>query len=445
MMNTVCLLVAAVLNGPALSFNNSGASAQAEQKSSGLLPLLDYSGELAARPYLSGDWSGSREELARKGWRFDANFTQNLFGVVDGGRDEGWRYGGKLDLFVNADLDRMGVLPGGLLTLHAESRYGNSVNSIAGSLLPVDDVLFFPLTDESDQNIPFAITELRYTQFFSKHFALFLGKIVIPGGDLNEFAGGHGSEQFVSHGFSNPSVAALINPYSTLGLGVLVMPSPNLTITSSLFASTDSSTTSGFGTLDEGLTWSTTVRGQYRLGDKPGGMSLTGQYGFHNDFVDFSGQFVDQGGIALPLTHDTWNAFWNGWQYLSVAEDSDKPIDLSDGRVDRRGFGLFARCGIADPDTNPVDFMISGGFGGRGTFEGRDEDSWGIGYAVSHVKEQSFVTGTLLDDAGNRCEAYYCFAITPGLFLTFDAQRVDSILANVDAATILGFRLRARF
>ncbi|MSR47423.1 MAG: hypothetical protein EXS13_10225 [Planctomycetes bacterium] len=447
-MNALCLLLAPLMSDPVLS-PTAGAPAQEEKqeekKPSGILPLLDYSGELRTRPYFSGDWGGSRSELARNGWHFDGNFTQNMFGVVDGGRDEGWRYGGKLDLFVNADLDRMGVLPGGLVTLHTESRYGNSINGIAGSLLPVDDVLFFPHTDDADEDIPIAITELRYTQFLSKHLALFIGKIVTVGGDLNEFAGGHGYEQFTSHAFINPSVAALVNPYSTLGAGVLVMPTPYLTISSSLFASSDSSTTSAFDDLDEGLTWSTTVRGQYRLGNKPGGMSLTGQYGFDNDFVDFSGQFVNPGGVALPLTHDTWNAFWNGWQYLCVEDGSDKPIDLSDGRVDHQGYGLFARSGIADSDTNPVDFMVSGGLGGRGPFDGRDEDSWGVGYAVSHVKEQRFLTGKLIDDAGNRWEAYYCFALTPGLFLTFDAQLVDSVLAKVDAATIFGLRLRARF
>lgn len=175
------------------------------------------------------------------------------------------------------------------------------------------------------------------------------------------------------------------------------------------------------------------------------GAEGAGDVRFNNDFVDFSGQFVSQSGVALPLKHDTWNAFWNAWQYLSVEERSDKPIDLSDGRADRQGVGFFARLGTADNDTNPVDFMASGGFGGRGIFQGRDEDTWGIGCSVAHLREQAFLTGTLLDDRGNRYEAYYCFALTPGLFLTFDAQIVDAILANVDAATIFGLRPRARF
>lgn len=416
-----------------------------DEESAGILPLLDYGGELGARAYLTGDWSERRAELARQGWRFDLALTQTAFGVVDGGRDEDWRYGGKLDALFNADLDRMGVLPGALVTMRTESRYGRSVNDIAGTLLPVDDVLFFPLTDEADEDIPLTITELRYTQFLSKELGVFVGKFTTLGGDANEFASGRGDTQFVSHTFLSASVTALINPYSTLGLGVLVMPDPHLTLSSSLYSSADSSTTTGFDDLDEGWVSSTSVRGQYSLGGKPGGMMLTGQYGFDNDFVDFSGSFVGQGGVTLPRTDDTWNVFWNGWQYLTVEEQSDKPIDISDGRADRQGYGLFARCAVADRDTNPVDFVASGGLAGRGMLAGRDEDTFGIGYGFSHIHEQAFVTGNVLDDTGSRFEAYYSLAITPAVELSLHAQHADSILASVDAATILGCRLRVQF
>ncbi|MEQ1891999.1 MAG: carbohydrate porin [Planctomycetota bacterium] len=421
------------------------APSSVQDESHGLLPLLEYGGELATRSYLSGDWGKRRSELARDGWRFDLAYTQSLFGVLDGGKDEDWRYGGKLDALFNADLDRMGVMPGALVTLRTESRYGRSINSIAGTLLPVDDALFFPLTDEPDEDIPITVTELRYTQFLSKQFGVFLGKFVVLGGDANEFAGGRGDTQFISHAFTSASVTALINPYSTLGLGVLVMPDPRLTFSSSLYSSADSSTTTGFDDLDEGWVSSTSVRSQYRLGGKPGGMMLTGQYGFDNAFVDFSGQFVGQGGVTLPRTDDTWNVFWNGWQYLSVEESSDKPIDIADGRADRQGYGLFARCAVADADTNPVDFVASGGLAGRGMFAGRDEDTFGLGYGFSHLHEQAFVTGSVLDERTNRFEAYYSFALTPAAELSVHAQYADQLLESFDPATILGLRLRVQF
>jgi len=450
-MNALCLLLTMFPHGnatapiPGEPGEPDPRTPSDDDKSRGILPLLGYGGELASRAYLTGDWGGRRTQLARQGWRFDLAFTQNVFGVTDGGQDEDWRYGGKVDALFNLDLDRMGVVPGALVTMRTESRYGRSVNDIAGTLLPVDDVLFFPLTDEVDEDIPITITELRYTQFLSKKLGVFVGKLTTLGGDANEFASGRGDTQFVSHTFLSASVTALINPYSTLGLGVLVMPNPHLTLSSSLYSSADSSTTTGFDDLDEGWVSSTSVRGQYCLGGKPGGMMLTGQYGFDNDFADFSGQFVDQGGVTLPLTHDTWNVFWNGWQYLSVEDSSEKPIDISDGRADRQGYGLFARCALADRDTNPVDFVASGGIAGRGMLDGRDEDSFGIGYGFSHTHEQTFVTGNVLDDRGSRFEVYYSFTITPAIELSAHAQYADQLLESIDPATIVGLRLRLQF
>ena len=71
----------------------------------------------------------------------------------------------------------MGVLPGAIVTFRAESRYGGSVNSASGAILSVNTDAFFPLTDEPDDDIPFTITSLNYTQFFSPQFGALVGKI----------------------------------------------------------------------------------------------------------------------------------------------------------------------------------------------------------------------------------------------------------------------------
>jgi len=46
------------------------------------------------------------------------------------------------------------------------------------------------LTDERDEGVPIAVTDLNYTQFLSEHLALFAGKIDTLDVDLNEFASG---------------------------------------------------------------------------------------------------------------------------------------------------------------------------------------------------------------------------------------------------------------
>ena len=80
----------------------------------------------------------------------------------------------------------------------------------------------------------------------------FLGKIITLGGDVNEFAGGRGDTQFLSHSFLASSVTALMNPYSAPGAGIFWMPNEEVTVTSSIYTSNDASTSNGFDELDEG-------------------------------------------------------------------------------------------------------------------------------------------------------------------------------------------------
>lgn len=408
----------------------------------GLIPIPDYNGDLLSRRALTGDWGGWRTNLARRGLTLDLAFSQIGQGVVDGGRDTGWAYGGKLDTFLTLDLQRMGLLPGALVTMRTESRYGESVNKNAGTLLPVNDVLYFPLTDTIDEDLPITITELRYVQFLSRYFGVFAGKFTTLGGDANEFAGGRGDTQFISHTFLGASVTALINPYSTLGAGVIINPTERISFTSSVYSATDSSTDTGFGDLGDGWVSSSILRGQYRIGDLPGGMLAAFQYSFDNDYADFKGQFVSSQGVELPLKHDSWNVFWNGWQYLYVEKSSEELINVTDGRTDLQGIGIFARAATADADTNPVKWVVSGGVGGKGVIPGRDHDTFGIGYGYSKIKTAPFVTGRVLENSSARFEAYYTLSLMRSVELTFDAQLADSIRERQDPAWLVGGRLR---
>ena len=64
-------------------------------------------------------------------------------------------------------------------------------------------------------------------QFFSPYFGVILGKLatITPtSGDMNEFAHGKGDTQFMNMAFNFNPVFALTVPYSTLGAGVIVLP-----------------------------------------------------------------------------------------------------------------------------------------------------------------------------------------------------------------------------
>lgn len=448
---TLLLSLTSVSAALAQSSNADSTAAAATPSSEpapakGVLPLPDYSGDLRSREQLTGDWNGQRTKLAEKGLQFQFDWVQSVQTVTSGGRDTGTRYGGNFDYVAFVDLYRMGLLPGAMLKLRGESRYGESVNDKSGILLPVNTAAYFPLTDTLDQSIPFTLTDVALFQYLSDKFALFGGKLDTLDGDPNEFASGRGDTQFMNSNFVFNSVSALTVPYSTLGGGLLWSPTPRVSLTTSIFNTTDSSTTTGFDHVEDGWSWSAEADIQYRIADLPGGFNVGGIYAWANDFVHFGKLLFTPGeGLAVSRQSDTWAAYLSAWQYLYVEEKSDAPIRAGDGKPDRQGVGLFARFGFADRDTNPVEWTINGGVGGRGILPGRDNDQFGIGYYYTSLRSSRFLNAVGIDDYTQGFESYYNIALTPAALLTVDAQVVESPSKAADTAVVLGVRLHLKF
>ena len=90
---------AIVVSGLVLLGMSFGSSARAAEAVS----TRPYSGAFFDRSTLTGDWGGARNDLAAKGITFDANLTQIEQGVVSGGKNGSWEYGGRGDLTGNLD------------------------------------------------------------------------------------------------------------------------------------------------------------------------------------------------------------------------------------------------------------------------------------------------------------------------------------------------------
>lgn len=394
--------------------------------------------------FLSGDWGGARSNLVEKGLTFDLQWTQSAQGVVSGGVDTGWEYGGSVDLLASLDLGRMDVMEGGYLRVLVEGRYGQSVIGQAGTVLPVNTDLYFPLTDELDEDV-LAISELSYTQFLSSQFAVVLGKLQTLDGDPTEFANGRGRSQFMNFSLVAPNLTGLAIPYSTLGAGIVVLPSDKVTVTSLIMNTTDSSTTSGFSDIGDGASWLTEVQFQYRLGKLPGGQNVGFAYAFDNDFLNYSRSGLTGSGLVVQNEDSTWTTYWSVWQYLMTLDDPPDVIAAGDGRLDVRGLGVFARLGVVDDDTNLVHWGGSIGIGGRGLIPTRDEDSFGFGFAYTEFNNQGLLSALLLEDEANGFEAYYNAALAPGVELTGDIQFLEPVVQRVSHTIVAGVRLNLRF
>ena len=394
--------------------------------------------------YLTGDWGGARSKVANFGLTFDLQWTQYGQGVVSGGLDSSWKYGATVDFLTVLDLGKMDVLPGGHVRLLVEGRYGESVNASAGTVMPVNTDLLFPLTSELDEDVV-TITELSYTQFLSPHFGIVLGKVQTLDGDPNEFASGRGRSQFMNFNFVAPNLSGLAVPYSTLAAGVLVHPTEHVLISSVVMNTTDSSTATGFGDIGDGTTWATEARFQYRLGKLPGGQNVGFAYGFDNDFLNFGGARLVGGDIQIASEDETWSFFWSVWQYLLTLDDAPDVIDPGNGRPDVRGLGLFARTSVADEDTNIVHWTGSIGLGGRGLIPTRDEDMFGAAFGYAGFNNDPLLAGVLVESSGYGMEAFYNAVLARGLSLTGDIQVIETPTRSVDTTVVAGLRLNIRF
>lgn len=454
--STLWILTACALQHPANAQDASKTEAHKNvsqpEAPAGLLPVPDYTGDFWTRDYLTGDWGGVRSDLANKGVQLGVEWNQYIQGVVDGGRDDSTEYGGTADYTMNLDLMRMGVLQGALIKFRAESRYGNSVNGASGAILPVNTDAFFPLASQLDDDIAFTITDLNYTQFLSEHIGVFLGKLDTLDGDLNEFASGRGTDQFMNANFIFSSALALRFPYSTLGAGLVWMPVPagpngGITVTGTILNTADSSTTTGFEDFDDGQTAILEADFQYQLANRPGGMNIGGLYSFNQEFAQLSSRLVFQPGegLSIPSKDSSWAIYWSAWQYLFTEEPGNLPINIQNGEQDLQGVGLFARVGFVDQDTNPIEWTVSGGVSGRGIISTRDNDTFGVGYYYASVQRTRLFSVLGVEDSVQGLECYYNIAITPACRVTLDLQVVNSVSSSVDTATILGMRAQLAF
>ena len=72
---------------------------------------------------------------------------------------------------------------------------------------------------------------------------------------------------------------------------------------------------------------------------------------------------------ALRQEKGSWNIYYNFDQYLY---EPKKGVD--------RGVGVFGRLGVSDGNPDFMKFFGSFGVGGKGVFESRPFDQFGLGY-----------------------------------------------------------------
>ena len=417
-------------------------------------------GDFSSRTQLSNDWGGARTAAADKGVFLGIYSTTTPQGIVSGGRnirDDDAAVTQNLDLSLTLDTGRLNLWPAGLTQLSLQSRFGNDLNADAGTLLPTNFATEIPLSDSGDYVL---LTEYYLLQALTPNLQAIIGKVNTYGvGDFNVFAGDY-RHQFQNTGLVLNPMLGSYAPISTWTAALNWQPASNVNLSTSAIDPNGSAENFADDFFkDVTITQELTV--SYNISDRPGntrlGWALTTKdlpdvsdpFNFTRpgtDLLDFRANFNEvDNAVMFYLNFD---------QYLFTIESPASDSDEEETEfLSPRGLGLFGRFGIGPSNQNLIDLFGSFGLGAKGIIAGREYDEFGVGWYYAGISSDfnDFIStrpvlSNLLPDglkSENGIEAFYNFAVTPALQLTFNGQYIfNPVLTLEDEVFILGGRLQ---
>ncbi len=433
-----------------------------------------WGGDLADRPRLTGNWDGFRDKMGKSGFVFDVDLTQVLQSVASGGTEQKTAYDGLVTYTFAIDTGRADWWRGGKFQVQGMTQYGLNVQKASGALLPPNFVAELPDFGKDGS----ALMELSYTQFVTKEFGFFLGKLPATGGDFNEFAHDYNS-QFL---YGNLNLNLITSPYplSTYGVGLVYVPMPGGTVTLSYLGASGSPTQNNISDSFKGGVFAIEGRipvqiaglgGHQLLGyiwsDKErlsikqdpsniANMLLKEQFPLLNNpgprLIEIMENYFP--GLLNPVqppnkTTSSWVLYYNFDQFLWSPTGDPK-----------RGIGIFGRFGVSDKVSNPISYSYNFGVGAKGLLASRPQDNWGIGWSRVDINgdfadflREKLALGLTREDA---YEAFYTAQLTRSIGASLNVQYIDqaikkhldpstSRLVATDNAFLVALRLYMRF
>ncbi|VWC69555.1 carbohydrate porin [Burkholderia aenigmatica] len=392
----------------------------------------DNSSSIWTRPRLF-DYPGSpTNSLKEHGITVEGSLTQFYQGVVAGSGEHGWQYGGKANLSVTFDGNKLGLWQGFYVNVDQELEYGSDVNGRGtGTGLPMNTALAFPRVGGKNHD-----TSVVVTQVFNENFSVSAGKFnLVEAAAATPILGGGGANTFWNMAFACPN-SGLTPPY-LLGAVATLKTKPAtfaLMIYDPRSAQTNDVLSNPF---QHGATASLWTIFPTKFG------GLEGSYGLRAVYSTAKGaDLANASQLLFPTVNQ--NAFKNRYWYFSVSAQQYfyQSADHS------RGWGAFLDAGVSDGNPNAVKWHVFTGLGGTGTFDRRPNDRWGVGYfkygwsaALMHSLAQYGYN--YQDEEG--LEGFYNYAITPWMQLGADVQWIRTSQVGHKNAIVTGLRLQTLF
>jgi len=420
---------------------------------------------------VTGDWGGTRTELARRGLFIDLYSTSTYQDVTSGGLKTGTAFLQNTQLSVNVDTGRAGLWSGGLLHFTFQSRYGDSPEQTftTGSFVPQYYGALLPGPLLFHDVLP---SEYFLVQSLTPEVSVVLGKIsclYIP--DQTLFGDSY-KYYFANFNFNlNPITTNFYNPTALAALGVWT-PSKSLTVLGGVldpYTQPTNLATHAFKNVDLYVA----AVASYQVLGLPGSFfpqfsrSSLPQIDRGNPFGALSPGSVQNAvgallgvsptaGLPVNQKDSSWFLIANWSQYLFVKDDpATIEAKLKSGQP-LRGVGVFARAGYAPPDVTTLTWDASVALFARGLMDSRPYDSFGIGYYYNGVSNNLKDSITRLtqgmssatDEQG--IEVFYDFAITPAVRLNVSYQHIwnpltAKVTLNQGDASVVLTRLNVAF
>jgi porin len=398
------------------------------------------------------DVFGARRALARHGVEVGGVYYGEAFGNW-GGFDQGVEYDGVLELYVKADMHKLGFWKG--LCFHADGYqiHGNSITAAnIGSLMPVSNL---EATDAT------RLFELWFEQTLIKD------KLKVKFGQLAadaEFVISEGGGYFLNGTWGWPSITAAdlpsggpAYPLATPGVRVAVTPNNKMALLVGVYngdpappcANEDPQRCNDHG-LDFELDDPPLLMAEGAYTYNPNGLRGIVKIGGWYHFGEFADQRFDSGGALIAVTGNDGRPLDHDWGVYGII---DQLIWRVPGSEDPKGVGVFARVIGAPADRNLIDFYADGGVTFSGMIPRRPDDTFAIGFAYANISDDVSAFDVDFGEPVVRnyealIEICYTYQINPGWSLQPNFQYIFQPGGNVAGqkdATVLGARTSIAF
>ena len=408
------------------------------------------------RTQLSGDWGGTRTDLAHHGVFIDLYLTSAFQDVASGGLKTGGAFIQNTQLSINIDTGRAGLWSGGLFHVTLESRYGSSSpqNTFdVGSTVPQYTGLAFPG--------PFFVHDVLPTEYFllqslTPQVSVLVGRInVLTMCDQTLFGNSY-QYDFANLNFNKNPMALNFYNTTSLAAGGVWTPSQKLVVFGGVFdpnSKADNIATKAFDRVNlygtaifsykigglPGQSWA-----QFNWTDKPK-IDLRTPFGQLPPGTNSQAIGALLGGPSvqgLPINYssDSWVTIGNVSQYVFVKDHSEAVAHKLGSGQPLRGVGVFGRVGYAPQQTNTITRDGSMALFANGLLNSRKNDSFGAGVYYNGISSAlkldiNQLMGSrsgIQDEKG--LEVFYDFAITPALRIIPSYQHIwNPLTADVAA------------